>query len=389
MNATSPTADRPSPPAEKKTKPKANSYPAYSPRIWHGMRVGTWARLLTKNRGAVHPLRMPMALMVSLFSLNNSLNYQLQQAIFGRKIRAAEVKAPIFILGHWRSGTTLLHELMSADDRYATPSTIQCFAPCLFLLHGRIIQKYFNFFMPRNRPMDNMTMGWDKPQEDEFAVCNLGQPSPYLRMAFPNRPLEGPDFLDLGEVSPEQREAWLDTLETFMKMVTVQENKPLILKSPTHTGRIGELAARFPDARFIHITRDPYDVFASTVRLWQTMDEVQAFQFSRDDYREYVFRCFERMYAGYERGLAQVAPERVCQTRYEDLVKDPVAEMGRIYESIELDGYDQIEPGVRAYAERTKDFRRNRHTMDEVTRAEIQRRWKNYFVAHGYPLDAE
>ncbi len=375
------------PTAETKTKPKANSYPLYSPRIWHGMRVGTWARLISKNRFAVHPARMPMALMVSLFSVNNSVNFQLQRLVFGRQIREAQVEAPIFILGHWRSGTTLLHELMSSDQRYATPNTIQCFAPCLFLLYGRVIERWFNFFMPRNRPMDSMTMGWSKPQEDEFALCNLGVPSPYLRMAFPNRPLPTCDTLDLSELTDEQREAWLDTLEEFMRMVTVQEKKPLILKSPTHTGRLGELAQRFPDARFIHITRDPYDIFASTVRLWQTMDEVQAFQFSKDDYREYVFRCFERMYAGHERGLAKVSPERICHTRYEDLVQDPVEEVRRIYQAIGLGGFEQIESDIQAYADRTRDFRRNQHRLDDITRAEIQRRWKGYFEAHGYPLD--
>ncbi|GAA4424708.1 sulfotransferase [Bremerella cremea] len=389
MNATSSAADskgRSDATAGGK-KPKANSYPWYSPRVWHGMRFGTWSKLVLQNQCKIHPFKLGLAATATLFSINNSLSYQLQNLIFGKKIREAKIEAPIFILGHWRSGTTLLHELMSSDDRYATPSTIQCFAPCLFLNYGPIIQKYFSFFMPRNRPMDNMTMGWDKPQEDEFAVLNLGKMSPYIRMAFPNNAKPDPDFLDLAAVPEKDREEWLDTLDLFMRMVIVQEKKPLILKSPTHTGRIGELAQRYPDAKFIHIARDPYDVFASTVRLWNTMDEVQSFQFSKDDYREYVFDCFERMYAAYDRGLATVPQDRVCQIRYEDLVADPMAVIGKIYGELGLDGLDKVEPGVRAYAERTKDFRRNRHTMDDATRQEIQRRWRGYFEANGYPLD--
>jgi len=330
-----------------------------------------------------------MAAIVSLFSLTNSVNSRLQQAWFAKRLASAEVKAPIFILGHWRSGTTLLHELLANDERYATPTTIQCFAPHLFMIYGPFIQNWLNFFMPRNRPMDNMTMGWAKPQEDEFAVCSMGGQSPYRRMAFPLNPLEENDFLDLNSVSPEDREAWLDTLEQFMKMVTVQVEKPLILKSPTHTGRVGELAERFPDARFIHIARNPYDIFASTVRLWQTMDEVQAFQFPKQfDYRPYVFDCFERMYAAYERGVQTLPPDRICHTRYEDLVADPHAELKRIYDTIGLDDFYRIESGLNAYAEKTKDFKPNRHRLDDETRAEIQRRWKPYFEAHGYPLEA-
>ncbi len=389
MNASSPATDSESKPAEasKPKKPKANSYPWYTPRVWHGMRVGTWGSLLAKNGFKVHPLKLGLATTVSCFAINNSICHQLQNMFFGKKIQQAKIENPIFILGHWRSGTTLLHELMAADDRYATPNTIQCFAPNMFLIYGRLIENYCNFFMPKSRPMDNMGMGWSKPQEDEFGVLSLGEMSPYVRMAFPNNAKPEPDFLDLSAVPPQRKEEWLDTLDLFMRMVTVQEQKPLILKSPTHTGRIGELAQRYPDAKFIHIARDPYDVYASTVRLWNTMDEVQAFQVSKDDYREYVFDCFERMYAAYDRGLASVPKEKVCQTRYEDLVADPVGEVRRIYEAIDLDGYDRIEQGVRDYAERTKDYRRNSHTLDDATRQEIQRRWRGYFEANGYPLD--
>ena len=53
--------------------------------------------------------------------------------------------------------------------------------------------------------MDNMTAGWDCPQEDEFALCNMGLRSPYLTIAFPNHPPQDQEFFELAEVSPRAR----------------------------------------------------------------------------------------------------------------------------------------------------------------------------------------
>jgi len=353
------------------------------------MRMRTWLGLLAKNRCAVHPLKLGLAGTITAFAASNSINYRLQNLLFGKRLESVELKQPIiFILGHWRSGTTYLHELMSLDSRFASPNTIQCFAPAMFLMYGRLIERWLNFIMPRNRPMDNMQMGFQKPQEDEFALSNMGQPSTYLRMAFPNHDFTDNDYLDLRELSPEELAQWKATLDQFLKMVTLQEDKPLILKSPTHTGRIAFLAEMFPEAKFIHIARDPYDVYPSSIRLWQTMDEVQSLQVSKNvDYSEYVFRSFERMYDAYNDGVKNVAPDRICQTRYEDMVRDPVGELGRIYAELDIADYDQVRPRIEAATEESKNYKKNQHQMDDETRREVNRRWGDYFERYGYEME--
>ena len=84
-------------------------------------------------------------------------------------------------------GTTLLHELLIRDPRHAFPTTYECLVPHHFLMTESWLPKLLWWMMPSRRPMDNMPAGWDRPQEDEFALCLLGQPSPYERIAFPNR----------------------------------------------------------------------------------------------------------------------------------------------------------------------------------------------------------
>ena len=103
-------------------KLKLNAYPFYSPRFWHGMCLGDWLKLLKLGRYRIHPLRVCMAGLITFFSAGNSVCALLQRLIYGRRIAAAEItQPPIFIIGHWRSGTTYLHELMVCDERLAYP----------------------------------------------------------------------------------------------------------------------------------------------------------------------------------------------------------------------------------------------------------------------------
>src|SRR5581483_10629411 len=136
--------------------------------------------------------------------------------------------------------------------------------PCHFLLTERVFTRVFRWMMPASRPMDNMKMGFDRPQEDEFALALLtGDASPYCTIAFPNHPPQGDEYLDLADVPESARRRWQRTLVQFLKGVTYKTGKRLVLKSPPHTARIAVLRELFPDALFLHIVRDPYVVFPS------------------------------------------------------------------------------------------------------------------------------
>src|SRR5262249_37202264 len=144
-----------------------------------------------------------IALIVTFVSLVHTVLRIVQTAVFGRRVRRTALAAPpLFILGHWRTGTTLLHELLIQDDRHAFPTTYECLEPNHFLLTEGLLTRWLWFLMPSRRPMDNMRAGFDRPQEDEFALCMLGQGSPYLTIAFPNRPPQGQAYLDLETLSP-------------------------------------------------------------------------------------------------------------------------------------------------------------------------------------------
>ena len=101
--------------------------------------------------------------------------------------------------------------------------------------------------MPKRRPMDNVRVGWKQPQEDEWALCLLGLPTVYRTIAFPRRLPQCPQFLSLRDLPATEVQQWDQTLIQFLKSVMVgQGQSRLVLKSPTHTARIGHLRELFP-----------------------------------------------------------------------------------------------------------------------------------------------
>jgi LPS sulfotransferase NodH len=306
--------------------------------------------------------------------------------MYGGRIAATQLsQPPLFILGHWRSGTTYLHELLSLDPRFASPTTYRCFAPGHFLLTEWLVAGYMGFLMPRQRPMDNMAAGWERPQEDEFALLALGAPTPYFRVAFPNDPPPWLEFLDMQNVTPADLTRFEQALTYFVKALSFRSSKQLLLKSPPHTGRLATLARLFPGAKFVHIARDPYALFASTRRLWESLDDVQGLQLPQHaGLDEYIFSALERMYNGFEQQQHVIAPENMCEVRYEELIANPVEGVASIYERLELGNFCEVRAAMSNFAGAQKDYQTNRHALEEPLKLEIRRRWDKYFTRFGY-----
>jgi len=359
----------------------------WAPRIWQGCDFFAWLRLLVRNRFAVGLPYLYIAAIVTVVSFFNTLLRLLQDALLGdRPARTPLRQPPLFIIGHWRTGTTLLHELLILDPRHNFPTTYQCLSPNHFLLTQGFLPRLLWFLVPSHRPMDNMAAGFDRPQEDEFALCMLGQPSPYLTVAFPNHPPQDQDAFDVEGMPSRARRRWKEALLGFLRRVSWRDRRRLILKSPTHSCRIPTLLELFPDARFVHIVRDPYVVFASTVNLWRTLYETHGLQTPTGAGLErHVFDTFTHLYRRIEEGRKRLAANRFHEVRYEDLIRDPIGEMRRLYEGLELGGFEEVRPRLEAFFAANAGYRTNRYKPLEPTlQAEITRRWGEVIRRYGY-----
>jgi LPS sulfotransferase NodH len=372
-----------SPPESPPTPPPKRDWAA---RLCEGMTFSGWRALLKRNQFAVDPEFRSAARWVTFISLLNSFYRRAQILERGLFLRRRTVThPPIFILGHWRSGTTLLHELMVLDPRHTSPNSYQCFAPHHFIVTSWFAYRFLKFLLPPKRPMDNMAMGWKLPQEDEFALANLGLPSTYLDITFPGGRPHDPEYLTLEGVTGADLERWKSTLWRFLRNVNYQDPRRIVLKSPPHTGRIRVLREMFPEARFVHITRDPYVVYPSTVNLWTQLNKKHGLQHPRrEGLDEYVFDNFERMYRRFEADRTSLPPNQLVDVRYEELIQDPVAQMRRIYTQLELGDFETLEPKLQQFWSGQSDYRTNQYELDEDLRAEVNRRWGPWMRKYGY-----
>jgi hypothetical protein len=356
------------------------------PRFWDGIGISAWFGLLVRNGFAITPRRWGMALIISVLSVINFFLWVLQELIFGRRIRRTKISdEPIFVIGHWRSGTTLLHELLVLDPRCTYPDTYACFSANHFLVSGWIFRPLLKFLLPEHRLMDNMAAGLNHPQEDEFALCNMGVRSPYLTIVFPNRPPQDMEYLDLEHVPPEGLAFWKAKFRWFLQCITLRHPKRIVLKSPPHTCRVKILLDMFPKAKFVHIVRDPYVIFPSTVNLWKRLYRDEGLQVpTGEGLEEHVFRTFERMYEVFERDRELIPSGQFSEVRYEDLVKHPMEEMQRLYDELQLDEFDLARPGIEKYLAEQKDYKTNRYQTAPELESQIARRWGGYLAKYGY-----
>jgi hypothetical protein len=356
--------------------------------LWLGFELVAWLRLLARNRFAVTPTRFPLAAIVTVAAAGNTALRGIQSLICGRRVRQVAVPDdPIFIVGHWRTGTTMLHELLALDPAHRSPTTYESLSPNHFLLTEKFVRRWLPFLIPRTRPFDNMRMGFDRPQEDEAALALRGTPSPFLSAAFPRRPLQFPEYVDLASLAPRQLARWQADFRRLLQLLLFARPGRLVLKSPQHTNRIPALRAMFPRSRFIHLTRDPYVVFPSTMHFWRVM--IQKYGLQRPDearLREQVFSAFAQMHENVELARIQLPAGAFYELRYETLAADPVGAMRGIYEFLGREDFTAVEPLFAHYAERSRRYKTNEYAdLDAKTRAEIAERWAAYFACHSYP----
>lgn len=301
---------------------------------------------------------------------------------------------PLFVVGHWRSGTTHLYNVLSRDPRFAYPHPIATGLPWEFLTVGRLLRPLLVRTLPESRWVDAIAVNPDSPQEDEVALANMQPLSFYHGVYFPRGFREAfyrGVFFD--GCSREEVEEWKRALLLFLGKLRMEgSDGRLLVKNPVYTARVKLLKELFPDARFVHIRRNPFDVFASTLRFWRVLLSELAWQepdrLGADELEEIVLDAYVRMMRLLERDTAALAGDEFVEVSLEELVTDPLPVVEKIYGQLELAGFRDVAPRFRAYLDSLGEYRKRSYDLSPDTVDRIRSRWGPFLERWGYGVPA-
>jgi hypothetical protein len=358
----------------------------FGPGAFSGITFAVWLRVLRDNRFSVDGPYWGRAAMTTLGSVANSAISAVENLRFGRRVAQTPIPPPLFVLGIWRSGTTHLHNLLAQDERFAFPNFYQTLYPHTFLSTEATSASVVGRFLPRTRPQDNMGFGIDQPQEDEFALCSLIGRSLLMSLAFPRGQRLYDRYLTLRGLSDAELAEWKAALTTFVRKLTFKYRRPLVLKSPGHTCRIRVLLEMFPGAKFVHIRRNPFDVFQSTRHTVLRLSPLWAMQ--RPDHRDLddtILRQYREVYESYFEERDLIPAGRLHEVRFEDVEADPNRQMRGIYEALDLPDFGHVEPALRRYVDSLGGYRKNAFPeLPSDLRRRIAGEWCRCFREWGY-----
>lgn len=359
-------------------------------RVFHplgGADLATLCAVLAQSGGV--PLGRLHVPLLALASALTRLPFTLLEAAGSRLfLRSRDLPAPIFVVGYWRSGTTHLSNVLSRHDDFGILPPICVGLPHEALGLGRLVRPFIEQFYPRTRLIDDVPLGSELPQEDELAIANMSAWSFYHGIYFPDR---AADWIGRGlffdGAGPDDIEQWKRLLHRYVAKMTVhQGRRPLLIRNPVHGARIGLLRSIWPDAKFIHVHRNPFDVHASAVRMFATLFRELAIQDHAIDANDLVLATYPRLMTALLEEAESLEEGSFCSVRFEDFERAPLDELQRIFATLHLDRYETAKPRFASYLDSVRAYRKAPRRFDSGQIAQVQARWQPFIDRWNYKI---
>jgi len=298
-------------------------------------------------------------------------------------------KPPLFILGHWRSGTTLLHNLISQDPSFGYISTYQTIFPNN-MASKAIFKTFLKIVIPERRPADNMKLGVDLPQEDEFAFSNMYYNNYYNFFYFPNNYKSYYDkSVRLKGLSDKEKDEFLNAYDKMLKKAFLNgKGERLVVKNPVNTARIKWLLKLYPDAKFLYIYRNPVTVFLSTHNFFKViiLKTLMLHRVSEEFIDEMIFDVYKMLIDDYLEQKSLIPKENLYELKYEDFSKNPSLHLKEIYENLLNEDYDNVKKYISSHLNSEEGHKKQQYQIDKKQLDIILNNFKKYMDIYGYDI---
>jgi len=343
-----------------------------------GLSFKNWMRLFTTKGLSTFKYYYPRIFLLNLINTFQAPLKITESLKYNKLIKNVKIKtSPIFILGHWRTGTTHIQNLLCQDPQFGYISQLHATFPKSFMNY-KVLRNFLKLYLPETRPMDNMKLGVYSPTEEEMALGNLFPYSFYNGFYLPKNMIENYNtFIRLKGGSKKIIEQWKEQYLHLLKKATyVFNGKQLILKNPANTARIKILLEMFPDAKFIHIYRNPYVVFQSTVNFYKKA--IQPFMLQEISDRQLetnILNIYKEMMTDYFKDKDLIPEDNLVEVKFEDLEENPIEELIKIYNKLEIENYDIAKPKFENYLDSIKGYKKNSYQFSPIKISEIEKNW--------------
>ena len=294
---------------------------------------------------------------------------------------------PLFILGHWRSGTTFVHNIFAQDKHFGYTTTYQTVFPHYVMALQGFFKPTMGWLMPDKRPTDSMELAPDLPQEEEFAINNSCPFNYYNFWFFPEKMNEYCDrYLTFKAITPKEEQAFKDNFEKLVKISLWNTNGTQYLsKNPPHTGRLKTMSELFPNAKYIFLMRNPYTVFESTRSFYtNTIKPLELHSIPLEQMEQNILRNYMELYRAYKEQKKYVPEGNIYEVRFEDIEQDALGITEKIYRDLNIPGWEEARPAIEKYIGGKKGYKKNKYNYDPRTVELVNQHWGEVLDEWGY-----
>lgn len=353
-----------------------------------GSMPGTLLKLLRDN-GPIAPNRVPQVAIALAVSLARWPFSTAERVMFNRtQSQHKPMPDPVFIVGYWRSGTTHLHNLLAQSPQFGYITPLATGLPWDILGIVHTLEPLLEQALPQDRYVDNVAVTPTSPQEDSIPLATMGAASYYHGLYFPQHFETHFRKEIFVEDEGDEIEIWRSLHQHLLRKVSIhQGDRPLLIKNPVYTGYVRHLRALWPNAKFIHIYRNPYHVFPSTRHFFtRLLPELalQSYNCEQLPIDALILESYPYLMERLKTDTLDLSPNQFAEIRFEDLESKPLEVLEGLFTQLEIPDFETASPHLKLYLDSLRGYRKNDYVLDSETISLIDAHWSAYIEQWGY-----